>query len=224
MSSLLQLHFKKVRKMGLVIEQPEELNSGGNFVNKPGVYHMLVISVDENPAKDDGTPLDMLKVGLSCLTGTNPDQKDRSFELKLWHPKPSDTNDMAKKKQTRFCLATCLIGHHQPGARVSVEPTDAVGRQLVCKLSWQRVNTKKQDDKGKDIWVDSDEYVELHYSDIWHVDDMDVAKISGLTLDAASLAMIPSELRKPVTQAAAVGTSAVAPVSSTRSGVDLSAV
>jgi hypothetical protein len=105
--------------------------------------------------------------------------------------------------------------------RVSVEPTDAVGRQLVCKLSWRQ---KKDEATGK--WVDSDR-VDLHYSDIWHVDDLDVAKISGLTLDAASLAMIPVELRKPVTQVAngsGVATSAVAPVSSTRSGVDLSAV
>lgn len=218
MDSLLQLHFKKVRKMGLVIEQPEELNSGGNFIDKPGVYHMLVVAVDENPAKDDGTPIDALQVSLSCLAGTDPSQKDRTFNMMLWHPKAGDSSDMPKKKQTRFCIATCLIGHHQPGVRVSVEPTDAVGRQLVCKLSWRQ---KKDEATGK--WVDSDR-VDLHYSDIWHVDDLDVAKISGLTLDAASLAMIPVELRKPVTQAATVATSAVAPVSSTRSGVDLSAV
>jgi len=210
--------------MALVVEQPESIDGGGNFINKPGVYHCVVTAVDENPAKEDGTPIDMLKVGVSCLTGTNPEQKDRTFELKLWHPKPDDKNDMAKKKQTRFCLATSLLGQHQPGQRATVEPCDALGRQLVLKLTWQRVKAKDKD--GKDVWIDSDQYVDLHFADIWHIDDPEVAK-TGVVLDAASLKMIPAALRKAVPVSGGNGTVKTAPVGavgSTRGGVDLSNV
>lgn len=208
--------------MALVVDQPEQLDGGGNFIDKPGVYHLLVVAVDENPADKSGSPLDAeFKASVSVLAGSNPDQKDRSTEITFW--KSKEKGDQASKRITRFCLATCLIGQFQPGQRATVEPSDAVGRQIVAKFGWKQ---KKNDATGK--YEDTDR-VDLHYSDIWHVDDIEVAK-TGLVLDAASLAMIPVELRKPVTHESqpgngqVVGTSPVAPVSSARSGVDLSAV
>ena len=188
--------------MAMEIEQPESLEgTGGKFVDKPGTYHMLVTAVDENPATKDGNPIDALKVSLSVLDGTHADQKDRSFDLTLWNPKPEDTTDMSKKKQTRFCLATCLIGAHKPGEKTTVEPTDAVGRQLVAKLSFKQ---KKNEATGK--WEDSDR-VDLHYSDIWHVDDQEVAK-NKVPLNKEALTLIASQLRKPLTNGAGSGSGA----------------
>lgn len=207
--------------MGLVVEQPDELGGGGNFISKPGVYHLLVVDVDENPADKHGSPLDAdFKASVSVLSGTNADQKDKSTEITFW--KPKEKGDQASKRITRFCLATCLLNQHQPGQKATVEPRDAIGRQIVAKFGWKQ---KKNDLTGR--YEDTDR-VDLHYSDIWHVDDVEVTKIEGLKLDAAGLKMIPPELRKPVTNPPAgngtVSTAAVDPVASTRGGVDLSAV
>jgi len=184
--------------MAMEIEQPESLEGGGNFVDQPGVYHMLVTDVDENPAKQDGSPLDATRVSLSVLAGPiNSNQKDRAFELMLWNPNSADDESKqnnAKKLQTKFCLATCLIGHHQPGQRVTVEPTDAKGRQLAIRLSW-----KQEFNEVTKKWTDTDR-VKVHFTDIWHVDDNEALK-AGVNLDHSALAMIPTTLRKPVTNA-----------------------
>lgn len=217
--------------MALTFDQPESLEGGGNFVDRPGTYHMLVTAVDENPSNKDGAPIAALKVSCSVLAGTDPSQKDRTFDMMLWHPRAEDTNDMPKKKQARFCLATCLLPEHRPGERAVVEPTDAVGRQFVVKLSNRQ---KKDEASGK--WVDVEGRVDVHYSDIWHVDDAEVRR-NGVPLDQEALGLIPASLRKPVTSQpgngqvgsgqagnGAVKTAPVAPVTATRGGVDLSGV
>lgn len=203
--------------MALTVEQPDELGGGGNFIDKPGVYHLLVVAVDENPADKSGNPLDAeFKATVSVLAGTDPQQKDRSTDITFW--KPKEKGDQASKRITRFCLATCLIGQFQPGGKATVEPSDAVGRQIVAKFGWKQ---KKDELTGK--YVDSDR-IDLHYSDIWHVDDPDVAK-TGLVFDDACIAAIPVQLRKAVAKEAAVHTAPVGQVTSTRAGVvDLSAV
>ena len=213
--------------MALTFDQPESLEGGGNFVDLPGTYHMLVTEVDENPSSKDGAPFSALKVSCSVLAGTDQSQKDRTFDMMLWHPEADDPVDcMARKKQARFCLATCLLGQHQPGQRVTVEPTDAVGRQFVVKLSRRQ---KKDATTGK--YVENPEgRVDVHYSDIWHVDDAEVRR-NGVPLDQEALKLIPATLRKPVTNQpdvnngnGSVKAAPVAPVTATRGGVDLSGV
>lgn len=203
--------------MALTVEQPDELGGGGNFIDKPGVYHLLVVAVDENPADKSGSPIDAeFKASVSVLAGTDPQQKDRSTDITFW--KSKEKGDQASKRITRFCLATCLIGQHQPGQRAIVEPSDAVGRQIVAKFGWKQ---KRDETTGK--YVDTDR-VDLHYSDIWHIDDLEVAK-TGLVLDAKCIEAIPAQLRKVVAKDVAVQTAPVNPVQSTRAGgVDLSAV
>jgi hypothetical protein len=100
---------------------------------------------------------------------------------------------------------------------------------VVVKLAYRQ---KKDEVTGQ--WVDTNR-VDLHYSDIWHVDDAEVAK-TGVVLDADSLKMIPAALRKAVpvngatvangngSVAGAVKTAPVNAVGSTRGGVDLSNV
>jgi hypothetical protein len=190
MSDLLKTHFRRVKAMAWEIEQPESMTGGGgNFVDKPGLYHMIVTEVDEKPEGKKGESLDGLRVTLAVLEG---EQKDRSIELMFW--KPTEKDGMASKKLTAFCLATSLIGAHIPGQRTTVEPSEAVGRQVCCKLTWKQ---KKNEQTGK--YEDSTDRVDLHYSDIWHIDDMNVAK-NGIKLCQDALAMIPPALRKPLTQ------------------------
>ena len=180
--------------MGWDIEQPESLSGGGKYVSKPGIYHMLITAVNENPVGKDDKPLDGTDVSFVVLGGTNPDQEGKQLDILFWKPKERD--DMASKRQTRFAIASCLIGHHQPGQRVSVNPQDTVGRQVVMKVS-----PKQMKNQQTGAYEDT-KMMDMHYSDIWHVDDVEVKK-ENVPLHQESLAAIPAVLRKPVTDVAA---------------------
>lgn len=179
--------------MGMVVEQPESLEtSGGKYVDKPGIYHAVVMGVDENPASNSGEALDAVQVSFSIITGTNPDQKDKSIDVMMWNPRPDDDDknkERARKVQAAFCLATCLIGQFQPGVRTTVEPKDAIGRQVVIKLRHQQ---KKNEETGK--WEDT-ERIQLSFSDIYHVDHEWVEK-NSVPLEKEALDLIPKSLRK----------------------------
>lgn len=201
--------------MTLEIDQPESIEGGGNFVDMPGIYHAAVTGVDESPVSNDGKPLSALKVTLSILAGTMPNQVGKAFDLTLWHPSAQDNSDMPKKKLTCFAIATNLLKEHVPGQRASVDPSQAIGQQLVLKLAPRR---KKNEATGK--WEDTDR-LDLAYSDIWHVDDEAVRK-NSVPLDQASLKLIPATLRKAtqVASSPAAATNAAA----ANSPVDLTSV
>lgn len=203
--------------MGLVVDQPETLTGGGNFIDKPGIYHCLVTDVDENPRSKSGDALSGISVSLAVMSGTDQSQKDKTVDLMFWNSK--EKNDMNSRKITAFCLATGLIGNHTPGQKTTVEPKDAIGRQVVCKLSWKR---NKNETTGQ--YEESTDRVDLHYSDIWHVDDPAVAK-ANVPLSKECLALIPAQLRK-AKPAASPSVSPAALVNGTRSaaGVDLTDV
>ena len=192
--SLLTVHKRRMKQMGWDIEQPESLNGGGKYVSKPGIYHMLITAVNENPVGEDEKPLDGTEVSVIVLGGTNPDQEGKQLDVLFWKPKERD--DMASKRQTCFAIATCLIGHHQPGEKVKVNPQDTVGRQVVMKLSPKRMKNKQTGE------YEDTKFMDLHYSDIWHVDNTEVKK-NNVPLHQESLAAIPAVLRKPVTDVAA---------------------
>lgn len=202
--STLEKFLRRTSKMGMTVEQPETL--GGKYVDKPGIYHAVLVGVDENPATREGQPLDGVQATFSMLSGTNPDQRDKSIDVMMWNPRPDDeekAKERARKVQTAFCLATCLIGQFQPGVKATVEPTDAIGRQVVLKLRWRQ---KKNDTTGE--WEDTDR-LELSFSDIFHVDDEWVAK-NHVPLDPAAIALIPAELRKIKKEAPSLADNAAA--------------
>jgi hypothetical protein len=237
-NSLTQFHvsvlekFLSKRKEGSIVamqvEQPETLEgTGGKYVDKPGLYHAVITGVDENPATKNGEPMDGVQITISILAGTNPDQKDKSLDIIIWNPREADDKkkqDMAKRVQTNFCLATCLIGQFQPGVKTTVEPTDAIGRQVVVKL---RHKQEKNEATGH---YEDTKRIELSFSDIYHVDDPWVAK-NNVPLDAAALApnILPPSLRKiakPAPSLADVAASAAsaapaAAVSSAAAAVDV---
>jgi hypothetical protein len=234
-NSLTQFHvsvlekFLSKRKEGSIVamqvEQPESLQgTGGKYVDKPGLYHAVITGVDENPASKDGEPLNGVQFTVSILAGTSPDQKDKSLDIIMWNPRDTDEKkkqDDAKRVQTNFCLATCLIGHFEPGAKVSVEPTEAIGRQVVVKLRYKQ---KKNEQTG--LYEDTNR-IELSWSDIYHVDDPWVAN-NNVPMDSAALApnILPPSLRKitkPAPSLADVAASAApaTAVSASASAVDV---
>ena len=180
--------------MAMTVEQPESLEGGGGkYLDKAGLYHFVVTGVDENPADKNSKPMDAVKVNCTVLAGTNPEQKDRTIDIILWNPSPDDSNEKRiqrrKQAQTAFCLATCLIGHFQPGVKVSVEPKDAIGRQVVAKIVHAQ---KKNEQTGE---YEDTKFFELCFSDIYHVDHEWVKK-NNVPLDQAAIACIHKSLRK----------------------------
>lgn len=193
--------------MAMTVEQPDAMEtSGGKYVSKPGVFHAAIVGVDENPASRKGEALDGVQFTASILAGTDPSQKDKTIDIIMWNPQAEDDEkkqQQAKKVQTAFCIATCLIGHFQAGVKVTVEPTDAIGRQVVLKLRY-----KQKFDVPSGQWVDTDR-VELSFSDIYHVDDAWVTN-NSVPLESEAIKLIPANLRKAEGKPTAVAVAAQA--------------
>lgn len=171
--------------MAFEMEMPESTDTGGAYLEKPGTYHLAVVNVDENPIDKQGSLLSGFKIEASVLGGTTEGQQNRTVELMFWNPKPTDKNngEMAKKKQARFVMAVGLLdGARKPGEKVTIDLQQAKGRQLVATLD-------HRDDK-KDS---SKKYLDLHFADIWHVDDPEVKDVPK-HLDA--LKLLPASLRR----------------------------
>lgn len=201
------------------IEQPDDMNSGGNFVSKPGFYHLVVFETEEHPASQDGRPLNGFQVTFSVLAGTHADQVDKSIDIMFWSPDPTEpTKTMPKKRQAAFCLATGLIDEFQPGVRKQVNLSDAKGRQCCAKLAFKQ---KKNEATGK--WEDTDR-LDISFADIWHVDAEEVAK-NNVPLQMLAIGNIDAALRKVKagTSGSQPGTVA-AGTTSTRKAVDLADV
>lgn len=161
-------------------DQSEEMEGAGGYLSKPGTYHLIIANVDPEPHSKDGKPLNGLRVEGEVLEGTEQSELKKTFEFLLFAPKATDKNngEMAKRKLTRLAYALGFIATHQPGQRISIDCEAAVGRQIIAKFS--------ESESGK-------KFVDLNYSDIYHVDDPAVEHVPKLQ---SALVAIPAELRK----------------------------
>src|SRR5690606_19446811 len=94
----------------------------------------------------------------------------RKIDLTFWKPKLDQSEKsqaMDRRKNTAFCIATNLIDPNQLGQRLVVDLSKANGQQFIAELSPQK------DADGKD----SDKFLQLHYANIYHVDDPEVASV-----------------------------------------------
>lgn len=166
-------------------EQSQEVEGGSSFLSKPGTFHIIVTNADPDPVTRDGKPMEGLKIEGEILDGTEPSEKGKAVEFMLWAPKPTDKNngEMAKRKLTRFSYAMGFIQSFAPGQRVEIDCEACEGRQMVAKFSEQERDGKKR--------------IELHFSDIFHVDDPSVAEVPKA---AQALGVIPKNLRKEVSK------------------------
>jgi len=156
-------------------------SGGGNFLEEPGTYQAVVNAVDENPSKKSGEGLDGFKVIFAVVTGTVEGQSEKLFELMFWHPKPNQKNqgEFSRKRQTRFMLATGVIGQSQELAEdMELNLENAVGRQVIITIS-------KEEYQGK-------ERLGLSWFKLWHIDDPEAARHPR---DEKSIALLPAEHR-----------------------------
>lgn len=156
-------------------------SSEGNFLAKPGQYHLTIANVAEGVGPK-GKPIDGFCVTVLVLTGTSPGQKGKVANIMFFAPKLSskDGGAFLRRKMTAFGIAANLIDPSALGKRVSLELKDAINHQVIAKFE-----SSKADD-GR-------EYIDLAYADIWHVDD---PRCETVPKDASAITLIPREFRR----------------------------
>lgn len=165
--------------MGYEFEAPEHEDTGSNFLNVPGTYHLMVVGVDEAPVNKAGGVMAGFKIDCIVQGGDQPGQEDREIGILFFNGDYShkDKGEFARLKQSRFLKATGVIGDFQPGQKTTVDLENAVGHHFIAKFEKQ--------DKG--------DYMQLAGANIWHIDDPAVAPVPK---NIGALKLLPAEHRR----------------------------
>jgi hypothetical protein len=165
--------------MSFALDTTEDIGGGeSTYLDQPGTYHCLVTSVLENQGPKGGV-IDGFTAHLAVLAGTVAGQKDKQKSLTLFSPdasKSEKSQEWAKKKQTAFAIATEVVNLAILGKRVEVDLQSAVGRQIVITFE-----------------ANEDGYLDLHYANIYHIDDPRAAKFPK---DAEAINLATKEMQR----------------------------
>lgn len=161
--------------------ETSEGTATGSFLREPGTYHLIVVDSEETATDREGKPLDAFRISAAVGTGTVPGQENKTVDLLFFHPKPTDKNngEFARTRRTRAMIALSKIKPAEAdGRKVSIDlrPEATIGRQFVATL-----------EKVKDK-----DFLQLHFSDIYHVDDPAAA---AFPKSAKLIEMIPADQR-----------------------------
>lgn len=161
-------------------DAPEEISGGGNFLTEPGSYHLLIkdIRAGQNGSDD---MVDGIWTELEVLAGEHAGKK---ITMTLYNGNIShkDSGEFARKKQAAFLIAANILTPAQLGQKVSIDVSQGNGHQVCCVLELGQPSAKT----GK-------RYLEIHYTDVFHVDDPRAEKIAK---DADGLALIDAQFRR----------------------------
>lgn len=151
--------------------------TSGSFLREPGWYHLVVADATDTPTKKGGVPIPNAMFGMDCkvCAGTSPGCEDKSIGLNFFHPTPD--KEFTQKKIDRILIALGIMQPGDEGKPVSFEAEDLIGRQFVTQL------VHSQDPK----------YLEVNWSDTFHVDDPEVANHPK---NADMLSILPPEQRR----------------------------
>lgn len=169
----------------------DSLDRGSFGLEHPGTFHLVVLTAEEYPQKNDGTPIKGWRITCGVLAGTDEREVGRQVELIFNHPDVShqDQGKFAQRIQSRFLYAVMLITEDQKGKEVDIDlEKQATGRQFIARFA---VDVHK----GR-------ESVKLDSINMWHVDDADVAKVPK---DQAQIDTLPEALRMKNQPAASKG-------------------
>jgi hypothetical protein len=172
----------------------EDLTGGGLYLKAPGWYHMLITNLMAGLGPK-GTAIDGFTAECKVMAGLSDDGSDntgKEISLTLFAPKltakpAAQKND--ERKLTAFFVATNCILPEQLGQEIEIDENLANGAQFVVKLA----TGQSKNDAGE-YEDDPDAPIQIHYSDIFHVDDPAVAKIPK---SAESVALIDPKDRHP---------------------------
>lgn len=136
------------------MDAPESLG-GSKFLDVPGTYLFHVVDVrDGKMVGKEEKLISGFSMSLQVAAG---EHAGKEFNLTLFDAKLTDKDEgaFARKKQFAFCVAADLLKPSDLGKPVSYDPEDGKERFIVARL-----------EKGRD-----ERYLDLSYSDIFHVDD-----------------------------------------------------
>lgn len=182
--------------MGFAFDAPETTQGEGGGLTTPGTYHLVINEVREGESST-GKPIDGLTITVEVLAGTTEGQAGKTRSESLFLPSLKDLEKeeknngapcMARKKLAALFIATNAMKPEQLGKPVNVDAAAMVGQQCVIKF-------EQQMEQGGDGKYDvPTQYIQISYSDIFHVDDPDVAAVPK---NAEALSLIPFEGRHP---------------------------
>jgi len=170
-------------------DAPSELPSGGgNWIDKPGTYHLIITGTDEEPVSRDKQLLDGFRIDFQALDGTVRDadgnftEAEKTIDIIFWHPKLTQKNEglFNKQKQAAFLVAAGLMTEEQLGKSLDIDLSKAKGRHVIATFE------EEVQDNGK-------KRIQLSYADIWHIDDPRAAKFPK---NEKALSLIPSDHRR----------------------------
>lgn len=159
----------------------------GQYLKEKGRYHFIVNAADEQPKKRDGSLLPNAVLQLELIVAGGP-QKDKTIDLTFYAPKP-DASDKAKamfhRKLQRIAYACNLLGNKElmGGKLPPVDFTKCKGHQLIADVDFP-TDTDGQPKK----------FLDLFYSNVWHVDDPDGQK--DVVKSEQHIGLLPSQFRR----------------------------
>lgn len=156
-----------------------------NRLETDGIYHFSVDHVNEQPTGKGSAAIDGFQVELSVLT--EGPEHGKTIKLTFFNTKQSNSekaNKWARSKITAFLESTCLTHESQRGQSVSVELSDAVGRQVIANVE----HGQNEDGTPK-------KFMDLAYANMYHVDDPN-QRAAKCSKNAKALALLPKNLRR----------------------------
>lgn len=150
-------------------DAPETTEGEGGRVTEPGLYHLLITTVRDGEGPKGGT-IDGFSFEADALAANVGNVSGKSFGETVFAPdlsKAANVQAMAARKLAAFFIAANVMKPDQLGKKgISVDLGAAEGQQIIAKL---RPQMNKNPGTGKyDV---SSGFLEINYSDIYHVDD-----------------------------------------------------
>lgn len=176
-------NLKRVLKMARTVQttQAEDLAGLSGFLEAEGVYHFIVEEAKDGIKMNIEEAFDGFSVRLKVLHGPE-EGKTTYINLMDGQESHKDGGKACNAKQCAFLVASNLLTPDQlKGAQFSFDEQNSIGAQIIADFRLGKPN-----DKGK-------RYLELHYSNIYHVDDPRSASVAK---DASWIAKIPAGFRR----------------------------
>ena len=171
-------------------DAPEEVaGKGGNFLDDPGTYHVIITDVREGEGPI-GNPIDGFTFDFDVLAGTVEGCESKSGGQSLFAPDMSQAEDKqrrAKHVLAAFFIAANVMDPNSLGKSVKIDVAAANGQQLVIQLE-----RKMDQDKKTGKWDVPSKFLKISFSNIYHVDD---PRVAGVPKNADAIGMIDADKR-----------------------------
>jgi hypothetical protein len=161
----------------------DDMTGGGAYLEEPGTFHLLINEVHDG-CGPNGNPIDGFSIECEVLAGTVENCSGKKVGLTIWKPnltKGEKSIAMARRIASAFFIATDLTNPNALGKSATIDVNNARSKQIVARLAIQ-----------KDRDGNPTKFLQINYSDVFHVDDPEVATIPK---DLDALQIVAAKLR-----------------------------